>query len=337
MKIVHFGACLGTGKGEFFVDLALEMSRLAEVHLIVPAEAKYVERVAESDVNLHLYHARNTRWNPALLWEIARLIRKIEPDIVHAHFAKATEIYKTINHWLRKPFVATKHNPRRGRVYETLPHVIAVSKQVAESVASGRTRIIYNGVREIPGVQPSRGPGDKFRIVAVGRLDPIKGFDRLIAEMAETPEHVELEIFGDGPQRPLLVEQIEKLGLNHRVFLRGFVQDIPQRLANAHLAVVSSIKEGGPVAAIEALFYCPLLISTPVGIVPEFLPKSFLCKHGEFAQKIRWVEQNYSSLKAQFENIRAAWKPRLRLDSVVREHLAYYREILDAERKQIDG
>ena len=64
---------------------------------------------------------------------------------MHTHFAKATEIFAD-NKLMRLPHVATKHNPRKGKVFNTLENIIAVSQGVADSISVSNVKVIYNGI-----------------------------------------------------------------------------------------------------------------------------------------------------------------------------------------------
>ncbi len=101
-----------------------------------------------------------------------------------------------------------------------------------------------------------------FTIVAVGRLDPIKGFDQLLRDLAPLDLDFRLKIIGDGSQREMLSRLIDELKLGDKVELCGFREDIPEQLANADLVLISSQSEGGPVIALETLFYGNMLLST---------------------------------------------------------------------------
>jgi rhamnosyl/mannosyltransferase len=77
-------------------------------------------------------------------------------------------------------------------------------------------------------------------IVAVGRLVPYKGFDRLVSAAAALPCPV--VIVGDGVSRPGLEAQIAAAGLGDRVHLVGRVDDdhLAAHLAAAALLVLPS-------------------------------------------------------------------------------------------------
>ncbi|MDT7934479.1 MAG: glycosyltransferase [Sphingomonadaceae bacterium] len=91
------------------------------------------------------------------------------------------------------------------------------------------------------------------RLVAVGRCTPQKRFDRLLRALARTPRPIALDLIGDGPDLPALVELAAGLGIAHRVTFHGFLPDPSAMVTRARALVLSSDYEGLPAVAIEAL------------------------------------------------------------------------------------
>jgi glycosyltransferase involved in cell wall biosynthesis len=98
-------------------------------------------------------------------------------------------------------------------------------------------------------------------VLAVGRLVPIKGHDRLLracARLQQAVEVVDVVILGDGPERARLASLAGRLGVSLR--LPGFVarQEVARWLRAADVYVQPSIRlangrgEGAPLATAEA-------------------------------------------------------------------------------------
>ncbi len=111
------------------------------------------------------------------------------------------------------------------------------------------------------------------RLLAVGRLDPIKGFDRLIrcfaAVRAERPDW-SLRIVGDGAQREELERLIGELGLGDAVVLTGR-QDaagVEAEMKRASLFAMSSHSEGFPFVLLEALSCALPVVAYDVRVGP---------------------------------------------------------------------
>ncbi|NGO47761.1 glycosyltransferase family 4 protein [Streptomyces ureilyticus] len=109
------------------------------------------------------------------------------------------------------------------------------------------------------GVQASAVEGsslDSRVIVAAGRLIPIKRYDRLISAFAKVAaEHPgwTLRLYGRGPEKARLREQIERLGLSDRAFLMGAVSPIETEWAKGAIAAVSSDMESFGMTIVEAM------------------------------------------------------------------------------------
>ncbi|WP_216588798.1 glycosyltransferase family 4 protein [Streptomyces brasiliscabiei] len=112
---------------------------------------------------------------------------------------------------------------------------------------------VPNGV---PAPAVERSTLDSRMIVAAGRLIPIKRYDRLIDAFAKVAaEHPgwTLRIYGRGPQKDNLREQIDRLGLHDRAFLMGAVSPIETEWAKGAVAAVSSDMESFGMTIVEAM------------------------------------------------------------------------------------
>ena len=116
-----------------------------------------------------------------------------------------------------------------------------------------RVRCIPNAVPALPG--PMADP-DARAIIAIGRLAPQKGFDRLIPAFAEVVRHHPdwtLRICGAGRGRRRLERLISEHELDDHVLLLGAVARVEEQLARCSIFVLSSRFEGLPMAMIEAM------------------------------------------------------------------------------------
>jgi len=140
-----------------------------------------------------------------------------------------------------------------------------------------RLHIVHCGVD--PSVytpRPLPRTGGPLRLLAVGRLHPIKGYDVLFAACASlTADGLEweLELVGDGPMMPRLRELAVSLKINDRVSFSGAVgQDrIGEYFDRADMIVVSSFMEGVPVVLMEAMARQLAVVATRVGGIPELV------------------------------------------------------------------
>lgn len=326
MRICHFITSTGLGRGEFYIDLVNELSKTADIYLLIPKHSKYLHRVSPR-IHVIEYSSKDSRLNPFFLYEIYRTIKAISPDVVHTHFAKSTEVFYCVNKILQTIHVATKHNARKGKIFDKIKHVTGVSQDVAKSIRNPDVEVIYNGI--IPQkLLPAEHPQKPFTISAIGRLDKIKGYDILIKECSKLSFDYRVHIIGDGPQKEELQALIHTLCLSQKVFLLGFRQDIPDLMNTSDLVVISSHSEGFSVSMIEAIFYAPILISRKVSGATEVLTNDFLIENFEIAYKINAIYENYSFFEEKFKNIKTLQTKNLLLPNIAQKYLDFYSKIL---------
>lgn len=94
------------------------------------------------------------------------------------------------------------------------------------------------------------------RVIAVGRLDYQKSFDRLILVWEKVHENMpdwRLDIFGQGEWKEMLQRMIDERELQDCVKLNGPTKDIGKEYAESSMLVMSSHYEGFPMVMIEAM------------------------------------------------------------------------------------
>ena len=136
----------------------------------------------------------------------------------------------------------------------------------------GGMRVIPNGV-ELPDDRPRhRAADDPFRVLAVGRLDPVKNYGSLIrafATMAGRGAQDRLVILGEGPDRDLLLAAASEAGVADAVEMPGMVTETAAEYARADVFVQSSIYEGMSNTLTEAMATGLPVLATRVGGNPD--------------------------------------------------------------------
>ncbi len=106
--------------------------------------------------------------------------------------------------------------------------------------------------------EASRSDCTAHRVIAVGRLDYQKGFDRLIEAWSIVKEDSEysdwqLDIFGQGEWKDMLERMIQEKGLGDSAHINRPTNDIWNEYARSSMLVMSSHFEGLPMVLIEAM------------------------------------------------------------------------------------
>ncbi|MFI9745755.1 glycosyltransferase [Streptomyces sp. NPDC052494] len=160
------------------------------------------------------------------------------------------------------------------RHYPALEQTLVLSEGDAVEFVNQRLPNVRVMPNPLPFYPDERAPLDTLRIGAVGRLDPIKRYDRMIEAFARARagggsgrggagrggsgregsgrEGWELHLFGDGPLENELRMKAEDLGVADQVVLRGTVKDMAAAYRELSVVAISSEREGRPMALAEA-------------------------------------------------------------------------------------
>lgn len=171
--------------------------------------------------------------------------------------------------------------------------LLAVSTGTAEALAvqaglpRERIRVIPNGIApsalsslsevQALGIKEQFGiPADAPVIGSVGRLDRVKGCERLLyafARMRPAADSVPSYLFliGDGPERKALERLATELGIQERVVFAGLRSDARRLLELMDLFVLPSRSEGMSLALLEAMAAGVPVMVTDVGANREII------------------------------------------------------------------
>lgn len=320
--------------------LTLAASLAARHEVTVAAHESWRERIPEG-VAFAPVDLTRWRFDPRAVRALRRTIGKIGPDVVHAHASKAAQMTRPAVRPLACARVATVHAVKRsGLPFLGYDRVIAVSRKAARRIWSGNVSVIHSGITP-PTLPPETGetlleslgaPATRPIACAVGRLNRVKGFDILLRAWREIDAG--LLIVGDGEERGALERQARKLGVAERVRFTGWRDDTPAVIASCDLLVISSRREGGPITLIEALHVGRPVVSTRVGIAPEWVPEAYLCAPGKaraLAETVRSTLDGIDNAAEAFAPICARAREALTLDGMARRVEGVY---LDALRQR---
>jgi len=270
MKIVHFVLSESFAGIEQHVDEVLTNFSSHKLILICNESiASYFDK------RINIYKVKNFgRRSFFGKYKLKKLIKDIDPDIVHTHGSKTSSIISSIKTKNYK-HVATIHGVKKNKkIYEKADLIIGVSDKALEGI-NHETICINNWWH--PKLKKIQNKNNKYAL-AVGRLEKVKGFDLLIASWKNICAN--LVIIGSGKERNKLNELIEQNNLSEKVKIIDAVkkEELLNYYQDASVLIISSRDEGGPRVALEALYLEIPVISTDVGHMSQILPKELLAE-----------------------------------------------------------
>ncbi len=234
---------------------------------------------------------------------LARLWRREHVELIHAHQYTPFFYAMSARAWRgRPPILFTEHGrwfpdyPRRKRIFfnrmmlRRTDRVVGVGRSVRqalidnEGIPGGRIEVIYNGVdaaafdgQAVDRAAVRREIGlaaDDLAVIQVARLDHLKDHAtavRTIQRVAGRRKDVRLVLVGEGPELEKIEAEIRNRGVEPYVCLLGLRHDVDRLLRAADLFLLTSISEGIPVTAIEAMAAGLPVVSTDVGGLAEIV------------------------------------------------------------------
>jgi glycosyltransferase involved in cell wall biosynthesis len=239
---------------------------------------------------------------------LARIIRRLRPDVVHTHTSKAGALGRLgATAALRPPptRVHTFHGHVLEEYYsECVSEVLQRTERALTRVTDGlvcvaeatRADLLRLGLappekvfviplafdpapfeavadKDVAAFRHAAGAGPETVLaVFTGRLVGIKRVDRMVRALAAARAAgapVVLAIVGDGPERGALEAEAARLGVAPITRFLGYREDMPAVAAGADIALLTSDNEGTPVWLLEAAASRTPSIATRVGGVPE--------------------------------------------------------------------
>jgi glycosyltransferase involved in cell wall biosynthesis len=258
------------------------------------ADAALAEIAPRLKLGVHrLAIRREPHVTDALVWSrFMRLIRSLNPDVLHGHGAKAGAFIRMKGASKSIIRVYTPHggslhyplNTTKGVLYSRMERTLmnrtdlflfesAFARDTYQrtiGMPSGLVRCVFNGVTADE-FDPIVKAEDATDIVYVGEFRHIKGADLLVdavARLRSDGRPVTLTLAGDGEETAALKAQIQRLGLGEAVRFIGHVK-ARYGFSNGSLLVVPSRGDSMPYVVIEAAAAGIPMVAANVGGIPE--------------------------------------------------------------------
>jgi glycosyltransferase involved in cell wall biosynthesis len=258
------------------------------------AQQALAEIAPHLKLGVHRLAIRREPWpSDALVWmQFMRLIRRLKPDVLHGHGAKAGAFIRLRQRSQSRIRIYTPHGGSlhyapttfKGALYGRLERWLMDSTdlflfesafarntyQRMIGTPQGVVRCVFNGVTADE-FDPVPKADDATDIVYVGEFRRIKGADLLVDAVARL--HADgkprtLTLAGDGEEMPALKAQVERLGLTRSVRFIGHVK-ARHGFSRGRLLVVPSRGDSMPYVVIEAGAAGIPMVAARVGGIPE--------------------------------------------------------------------
>lgn len=297
--ILHTIDTTGPGGAEtVFIDLATRLPKDKYRSVVVIRGKGWVyDELCRRDVNPILLDAKGS-FNLRYLAGLRAIIKSEHVDLVQSHLLGANVYCSLAGLLTGKPVVATFHGAvdigenerfkalKFAAINAGAKRIVAVTDSLLEDIKSRtslsekKADVIFNGIDTAAFMRPRSsslrlkyGWGENDIIIgSLGNIRLAKGYDILLqaATLLEKSERsYRFVIAGSGKKKDDLLSNLlqlrKQLGLEDKVRFLGFVDDAADFLANIDLFLSSSISEGLPLSAIQAMVAALPIVATRCG------------------------------------------------------------------------
>ena len=268
-----------------------------------------------------------SRYSPLNTYKLIKFLNQNNVSILHCHGAKASTIGKGVKIFSKIKVVSTIHGHKKNNnAFTNLDAVIGVNKLLIENIPKGT--YIPNWFNPSHAGERSSRTGP---IIAIGRLEPVKGFNQLIKSWINIQE--DLEIIGSGPEEQNLHQLIHDLNLSDRIKIvtNCDYSSIEEKYKTTSGLIVSSHREGGPRVVLEAINHEIPVLGSKVGIIPDLIPSECLSEPGN-QESLQALLEEMVPLLAQLnmEGIKAALIENYSITSAAKKTKEIYEALLIA-------
>ncbi len=302
------------------------------------------------------------------------LIRKVKPDIVHTHTAKAGAIGRLAAKMAGVPIVLhTFHghvfegyfSQRKTKFFVNVERGLAKGTTKLLAISNAQRNDLVDKYRIAPdhkvsvvplglalerfrALQPKQqgslrqelGLSDKAQLIGtVGRLVPIKRFDLLIEafkELSQRNADAHLVIVGDGEEKPALEALAQD---NPRIHFTGLRRDLENIYPQLDVFALTSDNEGTPVAVIEALTSGLKVVATDVGGVQDIMDPGMgeIVPPGQVGQISQALERQLSGQEALADLLRDQIYQRFSHQRLISDITQIYDQLIQQHAERTRG
>jgi glycosyltransferase involved in cell wall biosynthesis len=309
----------------------------------------------------HLRKALHPINDPLALVELVAKLRKLKPELVAAHTAKAGFLGRVACALLGIPCVFTPHgwsivDRASGKINHTFKAlerlggmlgtgVITVCRDEHETgsmsglIAQNKLFCVYNG---IPDSSIRAKAGDEsLTVVMVARFHKQKDHATLLRALSRLRGHPwRLKLVGSGPLLEVTRHLASSLGVAQRVEFLGECKNTAEILSQSAIFVLSTFYEAFPISILEAMRTGLPIVATKVGGIPEAVSdglNGFLVPPSRddlMAESLRRLFLNVSLREQMGRNGRERFLQRFTDEQMILRTLEVYKVLLNRNVEQ---
>ena len=211
-------------------------------------------------------------------WRQRRRFAASPPDLAIAHCSRSVALLKRALAG-RAPVLAVSHSNKVRRLLPAdacLALTPAIAARFDRACHAKPCFVVPNMIPVETGALAPWVPHRPVRIAALGRFDPVKGFDIFLDALGLLKQEghaFEAQLAGDGADRPALERQAAALGLPDRLVFPGWVEDVDRFLAGTDILCVPARSDAFGLTPLRAARAgVPMVLSSASGHRAMFAP-----------------------------------------------------------------
>ena len=268
-------------------------------HAVFGEEGPVAQSLRDMGIAVSVVPTMRSEISPVKDWRsivaLSRLIRTVQPDILHLHSSKAGMLGRIAGFIHGVPVAFTVHGwGWRGmsrvnaflirlaeRMLRFVPRsfFIYVAKAVESEawqvvgIPRAQGRVIYIGVADHHLPDTATTEPRPLRIIMPARVTVAKDHETLVRAFETLDAGCELLLCGEGTNEPAFLQQLARWAPTRHVHVRGLGsrRDMPELLASCDVFALISNFDALPLSVIEAMSAGLAVVGTDVGGIGELI------------------------------------------------------------------
>ena len=308
-------------------DLALWFQKKNyKVTLLIGGNGQYLDLLNKSKIEYLICSSLKREINVfddlKAIFEIKRIVYKLQPNLIHIHSPKARIIFSILKLLgLKEKIISTAHGwtfnslSKFNQIYKILELISSYSldqtitvcqkdkvQALKNKFAKNKLVCIHNGIFDLDKKSNNKFKcNNTIKLMMIGRFERQKDHKTLIEACAFLKEfNWHLNLIGKGPLENNIKKRVKELSLEERVSFQGWKKDVNTFLDDTDIFLLISNWEGFPISIIEAMRSSLPIIASDVGGISESVnhgTNGYLVKKGEVKLLVKYLKKIFKDKK----------------------------------------